>query len=120
MDMPRSSASAGKVKTYIAASWPSTGSALPNGTWFHHVRSVIHWLDANEAMRNEAIAARSRTSGRTCSRVGNDTVKPSRVVKLIGAGDIEARARRAWPTNQAIATAKLTTPTRARARISVA
>ena len=63
--MPRSSSSAGSVKTYIAASWPSTGSALPNGTWFHHVSSVIHWLDANEAIRNDAIAARIMTSGRT-------------------------------------------------------
>src|SRR4029453_4050490 len=114
MHTPRSSASTGKVKTYVAASRPSTGSTLPNGTWYHHVRSVIHWLDANEAIRNDAIAARSRHRRRLWSRVGSDTVKPSGVVKPIGAGDIEASARRACAVNQAIATAKLITPAKAR------
>ena len=56
--MPRSSSSAGSVNTYIAASWPRIGSALPNGTWFHHDSSVIHWLDAKDAIRKDAMAAR--------------------------------------------------------------
>jgi hypothetical protein len=59
------------------------------------------------------------TSGCTCSRVGSDTVKPSRVVKPSGASDIDTSARRALKANQAIAAAKLTTAANARARISI-
>ena len=92
---------------------------MPNGTWCHHESSVIHWLDANEAIRNEAIAARIITSGRTCSRVGSATVKPSRVVKVIGAGEIAASAMRACTANHASAMANATPPAAARAPISV-
>ncbi len=64
-NIPRSSSSAGSVNTYIDASWPRIGSALPNATWFHHVSSVIHWLATKDAIRKEAMAARIMTSGRT-------------------------------------------------------
>ena len=46
------------------------------------------------------------TSGRTWSRVGSATVKPSRVVNDIGAGDIAASAMRACSVSHAKASAK--------------